>query len=92
MYSPTYYKEKDKKRIVSFMRKYNFITLVNYSKQKPWVTHLPVLIEERRDELWILGHMAKANPQWKNMTKGEIVLVIFNEPHHTSHQLYMKVK
>jgi len=81
MYVPKHFEEKDKSVLIKFMREFNFAAIVNYSKNKPWATHLPFIILEEGDEIILKAHMAKANPQWKNMQEQEDVLVIFQEPH-----------
>ncbi len=81
MYTPKHFEEKDKDTLIKFMREFNFATLVNYSKKKPWATHLPFIILEDGNKIILKAHMAKANPQWKSMKKGEEVLVIFQQPH-----------
>lgn len=89
MYVPKHFEESDKKTLLKFMREFNFATLVNFSKNKPWATHLPFIVLEDGDEIILKAHMAKANPQWKNMQKPDEVLVIFQEPHaYISPSLY----
>lgn len=80
MYIPKHFAEKDRKKIVGFMREYNFAALVNKTKKRYWATHLPFLIREEGSEIILLSHMAKANPQWASFGDEE-VLVIFQEPH-----------
>jgi transcriptional regulator len=80
MYIPAFNKFPDKHEVISFMRKYSFGTLVTAENNLPFATHLPFLIEERSDELIILSHFAKANPQAKAIANNQ-VLVIFSEPH-----------
>ena len=89
MYIPKHFEEKDKDALVKFMREFNFAALVNFSKGKPWATHLPFIILQEGNEIILKAHMAKANPQWKNMQSPDEVLVIFQEPHaYISPSLY----
>ena len=89
MYIPKHFEEKDKKKLVEFMKEYNFATLVNSAKKRYWATHLPFLIFEEGDALILRAHMAKANPQWSSFKKDEEVLIIFREPHsYISPSLY----
>ncbi|HAX47536.1 MAG TPA: FMN-binding negative transcriptional regulator [Ignavibacteria bacterium] len=81
MYTPKHFEEKDKVKLVEFMKEYNFGTLVNSAKKKYWATHLPFLVEESNGMIILKAHMAKANPQWANFKPDEDVLVIFQEPH-----------
>jgi len=89
MYIPKHFEEKDRAKLVEFMREYNFAALVNSAKKRYWATHLPILIEESGGEIYLKAHMAKANPQWANFKPDEEVLVIFQEPHsYISPKLY----
>jgi transcriptional regulator len=88
MYIPKHFEEKNKQKLVEFMREYNFAAIVNSTKKRYWATHLPFLITEQSDDIVLKAHMAKANPQWVNFGKEE-VLVIFQEPHaYISPKLY----
>lgn len=73
------------------MRDFNFAILVSVKENRPVATHLPFLIEEREDDLFLLAHLSRANEQWKDF--GEEVLVIFSEPHaYISPSLYQKIE
>ncbi len=63
MYIPKHFEEKDCKELVKFMREHNFGALINYSKGRPWATHLPFVITEDSSNIILKAHMAKANPQ-----------------------------
>lgn len=89
MYIPKHFEEKDRAKLVEFMKEYNFATIVNSAKKRYWATHLPFLIEESGGEIILKAHMAKANPQWANFRPDEDLLVIFQEPHaYISPKLY----
>lgn len=66
--------------IVEFIQKNPFATLVSTNSGRPWATHIPLMLSEDKNGVSILsGHIAKANPQWKELQ--EEVLVIFQGPH-----------
>lgn len=89
MYTPKHFEEKDRSKLVEFMKEYNFAAIVNSAKKRYWATHLPFLVEETGGEIILKAHMAKANPQWANFRPDEEVLVIFQEPHaYISPKLY----
>jgi transcriptional regulator len=89
LYIPKHFEEKDKAKLVSFMKEYNFAAIVNSAKKRYWATHIPFLVNEEGDEIILKAHMAKANPQWANFKDDEEVLVIFQEPHsYISPSLY----
>ncbi len=81
MHIPKYYREEDRERIVAFLKANSFPTLVSRDGEKLAATHLPVEVIENADgSLTILGHMSRANPQWKSFGEQE-VLLIFQGPH-----------
>lgn len=76
MYIPKLYREEDREKILEFLRANNFPALVTHDGEKPIATHLPVEVTEGKDgELTILGHMSRANPQWKGFGEGEVLLI-----------------
>jgi len=88
MYIPKYFEQNDRCKILAFMQAYNFAIIVSAENGLPLATHLPFVIEERNDDIILVSHMSKANPQWKTL-EGKEVLVIFAEPHaYISPSLY----
>ncbi len=82
MYIPEHYKNLNETEIREFITQYSFGILVNQVNGKPWATHIPLELDvdlEGNDIL--VGHIAKANPQWKHFKENEQVLCIFNGPH-----------
>ena len=81
MHVPKLYREEDREKILEFLRRNDFATLVTYDGEKPVASHLLMEIVEERDRLFVNGHMSKANPQWRQLEKTSEVLVIFQGPH-----------
>jgi transcriptional regulator len=79
MYSPPYNRVEDRAEVVAFMRANNFPVLVTAAGALR-ASHLPVVIEERGEQIVIDMHMARANPQWRDFSDQE-VLVVFSGPH-----------
>jgi len=76
MYIPKLYREEDREKILEFLKQNNFPALVTHDGEKPIATHLPVEVVEAEDgALIILGHMSRANPQWKSFGKQEVLLI-----------------
>jgi transcriptional regulator len=74
------------------MAAHSFATLISIVNGAPFATHLPLLVEERGQELVISGHVAKPNPQWQDFGQGES-LAIFGGPHaYISPSLYEKAE
>jgi transcriptional regulator len=81
MYIPKSFSENDLHVLHRFMQEHNFAILVSQMDNELAATHLPLIIDKSRGEYGtLLGHMAKANPQWKTITERES-LVIFQGPH-----------
>lgn len=81
MYTPKLYREEDRARIVEFMQKNDFATVVAYDGQKPVGAHLLVEVLDRGDVLIVNGHMSRANPLWKLFKEEQDILVIFLGAH-----------
>jgi transcriptional regulator len=76
MHIPKYYREEDRKKIVEFLRSNGFPALVSQDGENLLATHLPVEVVENADgSLTILGHMSRANPQWKSFGDQEVLLI-----------------
>lgn len=76
MYTPKLYREEDREKILEFLKQNNFPALVTYDGEMPIATHLPVEIIESDDgTLTILGHMSRANPQWRSFDEQEVLLI-----------------
>jgi len=82
MYTPSHYNNQDIDEIKDFLRNNSFGILINILDNKPWGTHIPLELEtdENGDDI-LVGHIAKANPQWKYFNDKAEVLCIFNGPH-----------
>jgi transcriptional regulator len=80
MYIPTFNKFPNQQQAIGFMQRYSFATIVTADNNVPVATHLPFLVEQRDDQVVLLSHFAKANPQALAIID-KPVLVIFTEPH-----------
>jgi transcriptional regulator len=82
MYLPRRFREDDPEILAEFMRRYSFAALVTAPDGAPFVSHLPLLYDPARGTRGaILGHMARANPQWRHFEAGREILAIFQGPH-----------
>jgi transcriptional regulator len=80
VYTPKHFQLSDHQEAISFMQKYSFATIVTMLNGVPEATHLPFLVEQRGEELILVSHFAKVNPQAAAVFN-ETSLVIFTEPH-----------
>jgi transcriptional regulator len=82
MFTPTHYQNDDINEIKDFLRSNSFGILINQVDGKPWATHIPLELDlDSSGNDILVGHIAKANPQWKYFLEDAQVLCIFNGPH-----------
>ncbi len=81
MYISKLYREEDREKILEFLKQNEFATLVTYDGEKPTASHLLMEVVEDGEQLFVNGHMSKANPLWKTFEQTPEVLVIFQGPH-----------
>ncbi|MEX0289817.1 MAG: FMN-binding negative transcriptional regulator [Flavobacteriaceae bacterium] len=82
MFIPPKYKNENLTEVKEFLKENAFAILVNQVDGRPWATHIPLELEvDEQGKDLLVGHIAKANPQWKHFEEGKEVLCIFNGPH-----------
>jgi transcriptional regulator len=80
VYVPTAFAETDTTRLHEFIRRHSFSILTSFGEGGAIASHLPLLLDaDAGSPGQLLGHMARANPQWRRVD-GE-VLAIFAGPH-----------
>lgn len=81
MYIPTAFEETDKDKLHGFIEANSFGLLVSTHGGELVATHLPFLLErDAGPQGCLVGHLARANPQWHDL-EGEQVLAVFSGPH-----------
>jgi transcriptional regulator len=78
MYIPNHFHITDKAEIHAFIEANAFGQLISTIEGRLFSTHIPVLLAEDGNRL--LGHLAKANPQWQSIDDQE-VLITLQGPH-----------
>ena len=82
MYSLPYFKEKEPGLIRAFMEQHPFITLCGSDKAgSPVATHVPVLLQDIDDRLFLQGHIMKKTDHHLAFLENPNVLAIFAGPH-----------
>lgn len=80
MYVPSAFREDRQRILHALMRQHSFGTLITFGDGGLTASHLPFLLDEGRGPHGtLLGHLARANPQWE--TFGQEALAIFQGPH-----------
>ncbi|MFO0808781.1 MAG: ACT domain-containing protein [Gemmataceae bacterium] len=82
MYVPPHFRVDDPAALVELMRRHSFAMLITDDGHAPFATHLPVLHRPGGGPHGTLvGHVARANPQWRHFAAGREALVVFRGPH-----------
>jgi len=85
MYTTSQNRIDDPATQCAFMRRHSFAALVTSASGAIQASHLPFLIEESAAAVQLHAHMAKPNPQWRDLLDAEgaaaEVMVLFGSPH-----------
>ncbi|MCF6300214.1 MAG: FMN-binding negative transcriptional regulator [Proteobacteria bacterium] len=82
MYSPKYFKNKNSEEIKQFLIQNSFGVLINQCDGKICGSHIPLELDtDKQGQDVLIGHISKANPQWRSFTAGGEVMAIFQGPH-----------
>lgn len=90
MYQPPQFRSEDPAIAADLMRRYPFASLVSTDDTGfPFVTHLPLHLEQREGRFVLWGHCAKPNPHWRYLQARAEALAVFLGPHaYLSPQVY----
>jgi transcriptional regulator len=81
MYVPSSFAETDLRTLHEAIEQHSFAILTSHAGGELFASHLPLLIDcDRGPQGTLVGHMARANPQWRSAA-GQQVLAIFSGPH-----------
>lgn len=81
MYRPVYFQENNRAVLVAFIKNNSFAILTGLTDQFPVATQIPVEIEEKDGQLFLIGHLMKHTDHHTAFEKNDKVLVLFNGPH-----------
>ena len=81
MYVPPHFAESDPATLHAFVERHSFGLLVSRVDGAPFATHLPLLLDRTAGPHGtLLGHMARANPHWRDLA-GQTTLAVFAGAH-----------
>lgn len=81
MYTPNSFRQDDSDALFGLIERHSFAALVSEAGGELTASHLPLLVDRAAGDVgYLLGHMARANPQWRELA-GQDVLAIFSGPH-----------
>jgi transcriptional regulator len=82
MYNPSPFKKSDMTKLHDFIEKYSFATIITNLGSRTIVSHLPLLLDRSRGKFGtLIGHLARANPQWKTFSENQNITCLFHGPH-----------
>ena len=82
LYVPAHFRVEDRDALAAFVADNAFGTLVSSGAGALHVSHIPFVAERGAGgELRLLGHVARANPQWSALERAEHIVAIFQGPH-----------
>jgi transcriptional regulator len=82
MYIPPHFREEEISELHALMRTSPFATLITTQENRPFATHLPILLDAEGETYGTLrGHVARANPHWQDFDGEREALAIFQGPH-----------
>ncbi len=81
MYTPPAFRLDDRNAALAVMRENAFAVLVAHAPDGIEITHLPLLVDQRGDDLVVRGHVARANPIVGLIQAGAAATAVFTGPH-----------
>ena len=80
MYIPKRFLKDDIDKLKGMMVNHSFATLITHNESGVEANHIPLILNKLGQKDVLQGHIAKANPLWKNIKDKSEVLIIFNGP------------
>lgn len=74
MYRAAYYAETDLAALDELIARDNFVTLITVRDDAPTVTHLPVIYRRDGDQIELIGHWARPNPQARQAGPAKVIV------------------
>ena len=81
MYVPASFAVSDEKTLDSFIERYEFATLTSSSSTGLVASHIPIMLRRSPGKAVLVGHVARANDQWRQFDGNAEALAIFHGPH-----------
>ena len=81
VYLPPAFTETRTDVLMAHIERYDFGLLVSHGEAGLVASHIPFLTERDGEPLHLIGHLARPNPQVRDLAHGGEVLAIFHGPH-----------
>jgi transcriptional regulator len=80
MYQPDHFRVDALPQVHALMRARPFAALISGGSMGLYATHLPTVLKDAAPFGLVECHLARANPHWKELAKGDEALMIFQGP------------
>src|SRR5262245_26884559 len=80
MYQPDHFRVEELPQLHALMRARPFAALISGGDMGLYGTHLPTVLKDAAPFGLVECHLARGNPHWKELAKGEEALMIFQGP------------
>lgn len=81
MYNLSQFKEPDEQVVVEFMKQHPFAMLIGNAHGRAAATQIPLLVEERDNKLFLLGHITRKQDHHLVFHENAEALVVFTGAH-----------
>ena len=81
MYIPTSFDVSDEKTLEAFIERYDFGTVISSSSAGLVASHIPIVLRHSGAKAVLVGHVARANDQWRRFDGSTEALAILHGPH-----------
>ena len=79
MYLPKHFEQADAQALAESIRGFPLATLIHVGAHGPDANHIPLRLRRVGEATHLVGHVARANPLWRE-ADGQAVLAIFHGP------------
>lgn len=77
MYLPQQFQPENLECQLRLMRENPFATVITVVDGAPVINHLPLMVQTRGESNLLIGHLARANPQWKTFETAEVTAIFY---------------
>jgi len=82
MYDLPYFKERDPRVVLDFIREHPFAMLIGAGDDGPMATHVPILMDEREGgRIFLRGHIMRKTGHHQALEKNDEALCVFSGAH-----------
>jgi transcriptional regulator len=81
VYLPPVFTEARPAMLAAHIEQHNFGLLVSGGMEGLVASHIPFVVDRDGEQLHLLGHLARPNPQIEDLARGGEMLAIFSGPH-----------